>query len=185
LALVLHSIALDFSPESISAAAEPFHREPPSSGAPTPTQTPPIGFPCPPQPPRPLRSPREPAGPPLPSSPASSSAPGASAAAPASRRRQEPATPSPPSILDRTTQIQITRTQSQLSVQDPTAQRRFPAPRLSANWAPPVGTPAHSLCPLAPLVSRRARARAARWPRLSAAQSVARPRAPAGSNPGR
>jgi hypothetical protein len=69
---LLHSVAFNCSPESLSATAEPLRRGPPPSGAPAPTQSPPEGSPRPPQPLRPPRSPQGPAEPLRPSSPASS-----------------------------------------------------------------------------------------------------------------
>jgi hypothetical protein len=66
------SAALDCSPESLSAAAEPLRRGPPPLRCPCPDLAPPEDSPRLPQPPRPSRSPQRPAGPPRPSSPASS-----------------------------------------------------------------------------------------------------------------
>jgi hypothetical protein len=104
--------ALNSSPESINAAAEPLRRGPPPLRCPCPDLAPTRRFPAPsptsPAIPVTLRTHRAPA--PLVSG--EFPAAGMGAAASASRRGgQKPAARSPSSILDRTTLFQIARTQ--------------------------------------------------------------------------
>jgi hypothetical protein len=183
---VLPPVALDCSPESFSAATEPLRREPPPSGAPAPTQTPPEDPPCPPQPSRPLRSPQRPAKRPRPSSPASPPLRGrapppqlavgeAQAGHPIPTVRPRSGGP----VLIRSSLIPAVRRRSNGPGPLPPHPVSLPfGSRLSARaLALPAGPncqPTRSLCPPVPPVSPRARA--ARRSRLSAARSRARPR---------
>jgi hypothetical protein len=160
---LLLSAALNSSSELINAAAESLRREPPPSGAPAPTQSPPDDSPRPPQPSRPLRSPQRPAERPRPSSPASS---------PPRRRAPPPLLAVGKAKAGHPTPVVHPRSGGPDSIS--------PGPilvvRRRSNGPGPLPSHPAPALPAGP-ACQPARARAARWPRLSARP---RPRCPPG-----
>jgi hypothetical protein len=155
---VLLSAALNSSPELINAAAEPLRREPPPSGAPASTQPPPGDSPCPPQPSRPLRSPQRPAERPRPSSPVSPPPRGRAPPPQLAVGEAKAGHPIPvvrprsggPVLIRPSPILAVRRRSSGPGPLPPHPARAARWPRLSAYPRP--------RCPLAPPVSRRARA---------------------------
>jgi hypothetical protein len=164
------------SPESFYAAAEPLRREPPPSGVPAPTQTPPEDSPCPPQPSRPLRSPQRPAERPRPSSPASPP-PRGRAPPPQLVVGEAKAAHPIPAVRPRSGGPVLIRPSLILAVrQRSSGPGPLPPHPASLPLGPACQPTRAPRCPLAPPVSLPALALPAR-PRLSAAQAAARSRA--------
>ncbi|PWZ37625.1 hypothetical protein Zm00014a_030651, partial [Zea mays] len=161
---VLPSAMFNSSPELFYAAAKPLRREPPPSGVPAPTQPPPDDSPCPPQPSWPLRSPQRPAECPCPSSPASPP-PRGRAPPPQLAVGEAKAAHPIPAVRPRSGGPVLIRPSPILAVR-----------RRSSGPGPLPPHPAS--LPLGP-ACQPARARAARWPRLSARPRPALPAGPA------
>jgi hypothetical protein len=136
----------------------PLRREPPPSGVPAPTQPPPGDSPCPPQPSRPLRSPQRPAERPRPSSPASPP-PRGRAPPPQLAVGEAKATHPIPAVRSRSGGPVLIKPSPILAVH---RRSNGPGPLPPHPASLPLGPacqPARApRCPLAPPVSRRARA---------------------------
>jgi hypothetical protein len=167
---VLPSVTFDSSPELFNAAAEPLCRRPPPSGAPAPTQTPPEDSPRLPQLPRSLRSPQRPAERPRPSSPASPPPRGRAPPPQLAVGEAEAGHPIP-AVRPRSGGPVLIRPSLILAVRRrsngpgplpphpalPAGPACQPVRARSARW-PRLSARPRPLCPLAPPVSRRARA---------------------------